>query len=77
MKYLFVVDHFISFPRSEYGGMWNVVAATGEECFDLITDADDNFNFADYGKLRDNITKADKYALVDELESKVVSSFLT
>ena len=77
MKYLFVVDHFISFPQSEYGGMWNVVAATGEECFDLITDADDNFNISDYSKLRDNITKADKYALVDELESKVVSSFLT
>ncbi len=77
MKYLFVVDHFISFPQSEYGGMWNVIAANGEECFDLIADADDNFNFADYGKLRDNITKADKYALVDELESKVVSSFLT
>ena len=77
MKYLFVVDHFISFPHSEYGGMWNVVAATGEECFDLITEADDNFNISDYSKLRDNITKADKYALVDELESKVVSSFLT
>ena len=77
MKYLFVVDHFISFPQSEYGGMWNVVASTGEECFDLITDADDNFNISDYSKLRDNITKADKYALVDELESKVVSSFLT
>lgn len=77
MKYLFIVDHFISFPQSEYGGMWNVVASTDEECFDLITEADDNFNISDYSKLRDNITKADKYALVDELESKVVSSFLT
>ena len=32
-KFLYVVDHsFI--PRSEYGGIWNVVADSDEECFD-------------------------------------------
>ena len=77
MKYLFVVDHFISFPQSEYGGLWNVVAEDHEECFDIIVSDDDDFNSANYGKLRQNIKKADKYALADELESKVVSSFLT
>lgn len=77
MKYLFVVDHFISFPLSEYGGLWNVIAEDDEECFDIIVSDDDDINSADYSKLRENIKKADKYALVDELESKVVSSFLT
>ena len=39
---LYIVDHFIPFPQSEYGGVWNVLASNDEECFDLITDADDN-----------------------------------
>ena len=77
MKYLFVIDHFINFPLSEYGGLWNVIAENDEECFDLIVADDGDANSPDYGKLRENINKADKYALVDELESKVVSSFLT
>ena len=25
-KFLYVVDHFVPFPTSEYGGIWNVVA---------------------------------------------------
>ena len=44
---LYIVDHFIPFPQSEYGGVWNVIASDDEECFDLITDADDN-QFPEY-----------------------------
>lgn len=77
MKYFFVVDHFVPFPTSEYGGIWNVIAENEEECFDLISHEDDAFHFEYYGKLRENIRKSSKYSLVDELESKVVISFLT
>jgi hypothetical protein len=77
MKYLFVVDHFISFPQSEYGGLWNVVAENDEECFDIIVSDDDDSNSQYYSKLRENIKKADKYSLLDEQPSKIVSSFLT
>ena len=37
MKYLYIVSHAISFPSSEYGGLWNVIAESNEECFDLIS----------------------------------------
>ena len=77
MKHLFVVDHFVPFPISEYGGIWTVIAKDEEECFDLISHEDDAFNFEFYGKLRENIKKSPKYSLVDELESKIVTSFLT
>ena len=40
MKTLFIVDHYVPFPQSEYGGVWNVLADTDEECFDLITSED-------------------------------------
>jgi len=77
MKYLFVVDHFISFPQSDYGGLWNVVAENDEECFDIIVSDDDDSNSQYYSRLRENIKKADKYSLLDEQPSKIVSSFLT
>ena len=77
MKRLYVVEHFVPFPTSEYGGLWNVIADTDEEVYDLIVEDDNELNTQYYGKLRENIMKASKYSLVDELESKVVESFLT
>ena len=74
---LYIVDHFIPFPQSEYGGVWNVIASDDEECFDLITAADDNQFPEYYGQLRGNITKSAKYIVVGNVEPKVVTSFLT
>ena len=74
---LYIVDHFIPFPQSEYGGVWNVIASDDEECFDLITAADDNQFPEYYGQLRGNITKSAKYTVVGNAEPKVVTSFLT
>ena len=76
-KFLYIVDHFVPFPQSEFGGVWNVVADSDEQCFDLITD-DDNESYPEfYGHLRENIVKADKYQITEDVESKVISSFLT
>ena len=74
---LYIVDHFIPFPQSEYGGVWNVIASDDEECFDLITAADDNQFPEYYGQLRGNISKSSKYTVVGNVEPKVVTSFLT
>ena len=54
-KFLYVVDHFVPFPTSEYGGIWNVVAEHDDECFDLIVDEDGGFNEQYYNRLRENI----------------------
>ena len=44
-KYMYIVEHYVPFPQSEYGGVWNVVAANDNECFDLIVEKDEgNFN---------------------------------
>tara|TARA_Y100000996_G_C22530183_1_gene646148 strand:+ start:1070 stop:1303 length:234 start_codon:yes stop_codon:yes gene_type:complete len=77
MKYLYLIDHFVPFPASEYGGQWNVIAETDEQCFDIVVSEDDELNIGCYGKLRENITKAQKFGLVDEERSRLVSSFLT
>jgi len=76
-KFLYIVDHFIPFPASEYGGVWNVIAESDEECFDLITDADNEQYPEYYGNLRENIEKSSKYGLTDDGPSEVIESFLT
>ena len=76
MKYLFVVNHYVPFPQSEYGGLWVVRAEDKEECFDLITTYMEDYPEF-YGRLRENIDHAPKYALVDDNPSEVLESFLT
>lgn len=77
MKYLYVVDHFVPFPSSEYGGIWNVVASNDEECFDLITNHDNDFNVDFYPNLRENIIKASVLPLAEDIESSVIAEFTT
>jgi len=77
-KFLYIVQHYVPFPISEYGGVWNVVAKDDDECFDLIS-AEDNGNFYEkhYSDLRENILNAVTFALSENVESEVVESFTT
>ena len=77
MKYLYIVEHFLPFPISEYSGIWNVIANDDNECFDLIVAEDDNQYPEHYNKLRENVIKAQRFSLVDEYESSVIEAFLT
>jgi hypothetical protein len=77
-KFLYIIDHFVPYPHSEYGGVWHVVAKDDEECFDVVVSEDDDLNIGCYSKLRANIQYSTKLALVEEdLPSQVVSSFIT
>ena len=75
-KFLYLVDHFERFPRSEYGGIWNVIAKNDDECFDLIKEYDNGFN-ENYVNLRENVIKAERFALSEDEESRIVTSFTT
>ena len=76
-KFLYIVDHYIPFPSSEYGGVWNVIAQNDDECFDLITAGDDDFYSEYYTRLRENILNAQKFVLANDESSRVVESFTT
>jgi hypothetical protein len=76
-KYLYVVDHFCNFPRSEYGGLWNVIAENDDECFDLILEYDNEFNKEFYVNLRQKVVNAQKFSLLEDEESRIVESFTT
>ena len=77
-KFLYIVQHYVPFPASEYGGLWNVIAEDDDECFDLIT-AEDNGNFYEkyYTDLRENILNSVTFALAEDVDSEVVESFTT
>jgi hypothetical protein len=77
MKYLYLVDHFCNFPRSEYGGLWAVIAKDENECFDLIKEYDDGFNDDYYVNLREKVVNARTFGLVEDEESRVVEAFTT
>jgi len=36
MKYLYIVDYWVPFPSSEYGGLINVIAENDIECHDIL-----------------------------------------
>lgn len=77
-KFLYVVDHYVPFPSSEYGGLWNVIAEDDDECFDLIVTEDSgNFYEKFYSNLRENIIKARTFLLAEDVDSVVVESFTT
>ena len=77
-KLFYIVDHYVPFPSSEYGGIWNVIAEDDNECFDLITSADEgDFNSQYYTHLRENILNSRTYALSEDLESQIVEEFIT
>ena len=77
-KFLYIVDHFVPFPQSEYGGVWNVIAKDDEECFDVIVSEVEDLNIGCYTKLRENIYYSTKLALAaEDFSSHVVNSFIT
>ena len=78
-KFFYVVEHYIKFPHSEYGGIWNVIAEDDDECFDLISAKDtENHWEKDYRYLRENINDARRFTLYNgDLKSQVIEEFIT
>ena len=40
MKSLYIVDYWVPFPQSEYGGVVNLIAGSDAEAFELCADDD-------------------------------------
>lgn len=77
-KFLYIVDHAIPFPSSEYGGLYTVIAENNDECFDLISNHYEYDGYSSsFGKLKENIINAHKFALLNEEPSAIIEFFTT
>ena len=76
MKNLYIVDYWVPFPQSEYGGIINVIAETDSEVFDLLS-ADESFNKTYISRIMPNVKKAQKFPLMDGHESGIIEAFVT
>ena len=76
-KFLYILDYFVPQFQSEYGGLLNVIAENDEECFDIVVQWDNETWTEYYSKLRENVVKAPRYALAEDVESAVIESFTT
>jgi hypothetical protein len=77
MKYLYLVDYWVPFPSSEYGGVVSVIAENDNECHDLLLEWRDEIDDSHDGRIMERVVKSHKFALVDEEPSRVVDSFTT
>lgn len=76
MKYLYIVDYWVPFPSSEYGGVINVIADNDVDCFNQLVE-ERSFDQKYQDKIMPVVVKAQKFALVDEYESGIIEAFTT
>lgn len=76
MKYLYIVDYWVPFPSSEYGGLVNLIAASDTEAFEILS-AEDQFDERYVDRIMERIVNAQKFALVDDYESGILEAFTT
>ena len=75
-KFLYVVDYWVPFPASEYGGVVNVIASNDQECFTIISE-EESFP-EDYGHLiMENVINATKLRLAEDYECDIIDAFTT
>jgi hypothetical protein len=77
MKYLYIINYWVPFPSSEYGGVVSAIAEDDQECYNLVTDYDNEYFSQYYPQAMENIQKAQKFLLAEEQESRIVDYFTT
>ncbi len=76
MKSLYIVDYWVPFPSSEYGGVVSLIAENDTEAFELLSN-EEGFDETYHNLIMPNIVKSQKFALVDEYESGIIDAFTT
>jgi len=77
MKYLYLVDYWVPFPSSEYGGLLTLIAKDDNECHDILLDWRDECDNKYDNLIMEKVTNAPVFALAGEEESGIVETFTT
>jgi len=77
-KYMYVVDYWVPFPSSEYGGLITLIAENDTEALELLSDEESLSYYKDYGHLiMEKIVTATKLELANDYESGIIEAFCT
>jgi hypothetical protein len=75
MKYLYLIDFWVPFPSSEYGGI-NLIAENDTEAFSILSQ-EKSYDERYVNLIMPNVVSAQKFKLSDEYESGIIDSFTT
>lgn len=76
MKSLYIVDYWVPFPSSEYGGLINLIAENDTEAFTLLSQ-EQSFDEKYTHLIMPKVVSAQKFTLQDDYESGILESFTT
>jgi len=76
MKSLYIVDYWVPFPSSEYGGLINLIAENDTDAFAILSQ-EKQFDESYVNLIMPNVVNAQKFVLQDEYESGIIDSFTT
>jgi len=76
MKSLYIVDYWVPFPSSEYGGLINLIASNDTEAFTILSQ-EESFDERYTNLIMERVVNAQKFALKDEYESGILEAFTT
>jgi succinate dehydrogenase flavin-adding protein (antitoxin of CptAB toxin-antitoxin module) len=76
MKYLYIVDYWVPFPSSEYGGLINLIAESDTEAFKILS-TEKSFDDRYTDRIMERVVNSQKFALVDEYDSGILEAFTT
>ena len=76
MKSLYIVDYWVPFPCSEYGGVVSLIAENDTDAFTILSQ-EQEFDESYVDRIMPNVVNAQKFVLQDEYESGIIDSFTT
>jgi|TARA_R110000851_G_scaffold147981_3_gene288138 succinate dehydrogenase flavin-adding protein (antitoxin of CptAB toxin-antitoxin module) len=76
MKYMYVVEYWVPFPQSEYGGLITLIAENDTEALELLSD-EESFNEEHNSLIMEKIVTATKLELANDYESGIIEAFCT
>ena len=77
MKYLYLVDYWVPFPSSEYGGVISVIGEDDNEVHDLLLDWREDYNSQFDNRIMERVVNAHTFILAENEESRIVDTFTT
>ena len=77
MKFLYLVDYWVPFPSSEYGGVISVIGEDDNEVHDLLLDWREDYNSQFDNRIMERVVNAHTFALAENEDSRIVDTFTT